>query len=185
MDTSLLSAFVQLGAVPTTNIKHARVEFEGNGTGRLITFPNWIQHKVLTISNIADQNSPRKEAHRKILCFFLVDDEEFPHYDAELRGFTYSHVDDMEELTTYEVPIQERGCNAPTLRFLLPIVTSRLIGKRLPPELVASIVSYTHEQTMSREDAEGHRANLMEDRRLKSGGWPPQVWDMNFSLCEH
>ncbi|KAL0950704.1 hypothetical protein HGRIS_007481 [Hohenbuehelia grisea] len=183
--TSSLGAFIDLGDVPTTNIKHARAGFEGNGTGRIITFPNWIQHKVWTISNPADESGPAKAAHRKIICFFLVNDDELPHHAAESRGYGYTYVGDMKGLTTSEVPLQERGCNATTLYFLLPAVTSRLIGKRLPPELVASIVSYVHGGTMSREDAERHRANLMEDRRLKLGDYPESVWEMEFSLCEH
>ncbi|KAL0960958.1 hypothetical protein HGRIS_005958 [Hohenbuehelia grisea] len=183
--TSDLGAFVGLGSVPTTNIEHARPEFAGNGTGRMISFPNWIQHKVLTISNTADKNGPVKAAHRKILCFFLIDDDELPNYVAEFRGYTYTQVGDMKGLSSAEVPIQERGCNEATLRFLLPAITSRLIGKRIPPELVSSIIAYAHDRTMSREDAERHRANLMEDRRLKTGGYPRSVWEMDFSLCEH
>lgn len=40
MDTNNLSGYIQLGTVPTTNFAPSEKRY---GTGRIISFPNWIQ----------------------------------------------------------------------------------------------------------------------------------------------
>lgn len=91
----------------------------------------------------------------------------------------------MKVLTTSEVPIQMRKCNEATLLTLLPLVSAKLTGTPLPPELVAVIWEYVSIGTMSRENAEKHRLALMEDRKIKSEdiGW--NSFQNTYSLCEH
>ncbi|KAE9395190.1 hypothetical protein BT96DRAFT_159562 [Gymnopus androsaceus JB14] len=48
--TSSFPMFIELGTVPTTNFNS-----EGsNGTGRMLSFPNWLQHKVESVRNISN-----------------------------------------------------------------------------------------------------------------------------------
>lgn len=72
----------------------------------------------------------------------------------------------MHVLSTADVPDQRRRTNIPTLRVLLPIICERLTGKHLPPELVEYIVS-ADLGGITREMAEKHRLEFMEDRRVK------------------
>jgi hypothetical protein len=145
---------------------------------------------VLGIRNAATVASPeagRQVAKRKIvrhpssvdhsetligchsqLCFFLVRDEDTHRNTIQLHGFSLLGLKDMTVLTSADIPFQQRACNIPTLHFLLPIACRRLIGKNLPPELVAFIVGYM-ELGMSREEAEQHRRRLMADRMVTGG----------------
>src|SRR5262245_2029057 len=97
------------------------------------------------------------------LCFFLVEDHDSDSFES--HGFMYTGLRNSPVLTTLEVPSQEQACNIPTLHFLLPIVCQRLIGKHLPPELVANILET--DLGMTREMAEQHRRALMADRTGK------------------
>jgi hypothetical protein len=40
-----LPAYLNIGVLPTTN------EHGENGTGRIVTFPNWVQHRVVSVYN--------------------------------------------------------------------------------------------------------------------------------------
>ncbi|KAJ7510454.1 hypothetical protein B0H11DRAFT_1959149 [Mycena galericulata] len=76
-DTSALPRYLYLGCVPTTNFTAS----EKAGTGRMLSFPNWIQHRVGKLSVV--ENAPNDSvAKRKILCFFLVDDDD-EHFESE------------------------------------------------------------------------------------------------------
>ncbi|KAF9062786.1 hypothetical protein BDP27DRAFT_1406090 [Rhodocollybia butyracea] len=150
-----LSRFVELGRVSTTNICPG-----SNGTGRMISFPNWIHHKVAQIKN--GSVSGDRVASRKILCFFLVDDtsheEEIHHHGFSLKG-----LGSMNVLTTSEVPMQMRKCNKPTMFTLISKISTRLTGgTALPPELLDIIWRYISEGTLTREEAEMHRLMLMQ-----------------------
>ncbi|KAJ7577465.1 hypothetical protein C8J56DRAFT_970875, partial [Mycena floridula] len=165
---------VALGTVPT----HEKMKY--NGTGRIISFPNWLQHRVAGVKNIsAPGPDPSRDspATRKILCFFLVDDNEIS--DASLfPTFTVEGAED-EVFTTSEIASQKRATNVPTLHFLLSIVCQRLTGKNLPRELAEIIVGFG-DLGFSRAEAEQYRREVMADRsgdKLNSVG--------GFSLCEH
>ncbi|KAE9395191.1 hypothetical protein BT96DRAFT_159582 [Gymnopus androsaceus JB14] len=88
----------------------------------------------------------------------------------------------MNVLTTAQVPMQMRKCNQATLLKLLPWISAKITGGTpLPPELVTIIWEYASAGTMTREEAEGHRLRLMEDRKVgsRAGQWN------TYSLCEH
>ena len=81
-------------------------------------------------------------------------------------------------LTTADVPYQARGCNFPTLHLVLPDVCERLIGKRLPAEIVDWIIDADDDGRfperggslgMSWKAAEETRRAAMSDRRAKEG----------------
>ncbi|KAL0961438.1 hypothetical protein HGRIS_006383 [Hohenbuehelia grisea] len=172
------SSYVPLGTVPTTHVG-CKI---GHRTGRIISFPNWIQHKVLGIRN--SETKGTEAAQRKILCFFLVDDTNAATDDeVELPGMKYSGLKDQVVLTTSDVPRQLRGTNVPSLFALLPWVSERLIGKRLPLEIVSHITKST-DLGLTREAAERHRRAFMEDRKIKVSE-ENKLWESAYSLCEH
>jgi hypothetical protein len=53
-----MPAYFNIGVLPTTS------EDEQQGTGRIITFPNWLQHRVHSVYNHPDAE---KAATRKIV----------------------------------------------------------------------------------------------------------------------
>ncbi len=73
----------------------------------------------------------------------------------------------MNVLTSSDVPWQARDCNARTLHSLLTLAFKRLIGKEIPAELRNYIVQIATEGTITREEAEKRRRELMEDRKIK------------------
>jgi hypothetical protein len=56
-----LPAFLNVGVVPTTK------PYSTSGTGRIIAFPNWVQHRVPSVSNAASTGS---SATRKIVSLY-------------------------------------------------------------------------------------------------------------------
>ncbi|KAJ7293978.1 hypothetical protein C8J57DRAFT_1270505 [Mycena rebaudengoi] len=175
--TGYLSPYIKLGSVPTTN-------FVGSGgtTGRILSFPNWIQHRVGHLS--VSENAPEDYiAKRKILCFFLVDDDEdhFTSEDKEYHGIKYINLTN-QVLTSSDIPYQGRMTNFRTLRILLPFVCRTLIGQTLPPELVQRILD-SGDWGYTREEAEQHRRGLMRDRAI--GAVVGENHRLDYSLCEH
>ncbi|KAF9066716.1 hypothetical protein BDP27DRAFT_1423620 [Rhodocollybia butyracea] len=154
VSTDAIPFFIELGAVPTTNI----CSDSNSGIGRMLSFPNWLQ-----------------------FCFFLVDDTLLVD-DSEILypGFDLGGLEDMNVLTTSEVPMQMRRCNEPTMFSLISMISARLTGRALPPELLDIIWSYTSEGTLTREEAEMHRLRLMNDRKVSHR--TPRDY---YSLCEH
>ncbi|KAF4583602.1 hypothetical protein EYR38_002357 [Pleurotus pulmonarius] len=98
-------------------------------------------------------------------------------------GLTCTGLKGMHVLSTADVPDQRRRTNIPTLRVLLPIVCKLLTGKHLPPELVEFIVSADLGGT-TREMAEKHRLEFMEDRRVKASN-EDEIFEADYTLCEH
>ncbi|KAF9066708.1 hypothetical protein BDP27DRAFT_993340 [Rhodocollybia butyracea] len=83
-------------------------------------------------------------------------------------------------LTTTEVPMQMRSCNEPTMFALISAISFRSTGgTALPPELLAIIWEYAYEGTLTREEAEMHRLNFMNDRKVLNRG----VKD-SYTLCD-
>ncbi|THU97232.1 hypothetical protein K435DRAFT_838699 [Dendrothele bispora CBS 962.96] len=193
MSTSSISPYVKLGTVKTTGI-------EKDGTGRILTFPNWIQHKVEGVRHANPEPSMEASrpavATRKILCFFLVDDQDLEENSGSYHALDFADTDFINVLTTSDIPNQKRSINRATLHVLLPFIASE-VGKRLnsrdgakgthgkefPPELVDLVWDYYDavEKKLSRAEAEEHRRKLMEDRKMDR--------DINgardYSLCEH
>ncbi|KAJ6594273.1 hypothetical protein B0H19DRAFT_1246959 [Mycena capillaripes] len=176
MRTSALPGYIELGCVPTTNFTSK--ESETSGTGRMLSFPNWIQHQVGKLS-VAETNPKGHVAKRKILCFFLVEDGEAPE-NRTSHGIIMFEEHSNEVLTTADVPSQVRMTNIRTLRFLLPFICQRITGKNLPAELVQLILDREN-WGFSREEAERHRQSLMKDRVVDADA----VVGDSYTLCEH
>ncbi|KAJ3755634.1 hypothetical protein EV360DRAFT_85726 [Lentinula raphanica] len=177
VNTTEIPVFIARGTVPTTN-SDSRM---GKTTGRMISFPNWLQHKVELVKNKASAGNA--VARRKILCFFLVDDSVQNETWILRPGFVLTGLRDMNVLTTSEVPNQMRKTNEPTIRALLPSISMALTGKELPPELVEIIRQYAFAGTFSREEAEQYRLELMSDRKIKTQR--RYGFGQTYSLCEH
>ncbi|KAJ3710145.1 hypothetical protein C8R42DRAFT_381127 [Lentinula raphanica] len=176
--TTAIPSFINLGTVPTTNFEP---QTGNRTTGRMISFPNWLQHKVDLVKNKASIGND--VATRKILCFFLVDDSVQNEVWVSRPGFVIKGLRDMNVLTTSEVPNQMRKANEPTIRALLPTISVKLTGKEMPPELVDIIWKHAFAETFSREEAEKHRLELMKDRKIKLQS--RHGFDQTYSLCEH
>ncbi|KAJ8703403.1 hypothetical protein PTI98_002027 [Pleurotus ostreatus] len=164
--TSELPIFTELGTVPATGV----VTKSNHPTGRIITFPNWIQHKVGGISHsVSDPAAP--PATRRILCFFLVDENQTDPDDndtAFYHSYTTSGLAEMNVLSSLDVPWQARPCNIATLHLLLSGAWKCLVGKEIPAELRSYIVTAAIEGTITREEAERWRRELMIDRKIKA-----------------
>ncbi|KAJ3848017.1 hypothetical protein EV368DRAFT_68627 [Lentinula lateritia] len=183
VNTTALPYFIDLGTVPTTNFDSDREgERKGDNTGRILSFPNWLQHQVGSVKNSESNRSSNitddAVATRKILCFFLVDDsgsQSSPSRSSAFDyirkpGFSISGLSQMNVLTTSEIPMQERKTNDPTIRAFLRTISLKLTGQEIPPELIEIIFDYALEGTLKREDAERHRLALMSERKVQVKG---------------
>jgi len=93
----------------------------------------------------------------------LVDDSDLEEDTIHYHGFSYSGLENLSVLTTADVPFQKRGDS--TLHVLLPKACFRLTGKNLPAELVNHII-VSDNLGLSRELAEHHRRQLMQERKV-------------------
>lgn len=84
----------------------------------------------------------------------------------EYRGYSTDGLEDMNVLSTSDVPWQARPCNIQTLHSLLLLSFKRSVGKEIPAELRNYVVSMATEGTITREEAEKRRRELMEDRKF-------------------
>ena len=126
--------------------------------GRLLTFPNIVQHRVSPFS-LADRSKP---GHRKILAFFLVD----PH---------------LKIISTANIPPQQIGWGKEKAE-----LTRGVIGSRLPPELQDMVLQEgVLQPLMTMDEAEKFRLELMAERSVKSPN-QNEAFEMGmFFLCEH
>ena len=126
--------------------------------GRLITFPNVFQHRVLPFK-LAD---PTKTGHRKILALFLVD----PH---------------VKVISSANVPCQRRDWWAEELEL------SRALPGKLSLAIKKEVVGNMEDSDfpISLEEAKKLRLELMEERKRYGGMQDDQFNSTTFSLCEH
>ncbi len=122
---------------------------------KCVAFPNLWQHCVQPFE-LAD---PSKPGVRKILCFFLVD------------PFRRVH-------STSDVPPQQRSWYEDAMARIPAL-------RELPTELYDMIASYALAGTISREEAEEVRKRLMKERSNFVVTQNEDVYELNFSLCEH
>jgi hypothetical protein len=127
----------------------------GTPEGRLLTFPNVLQHRVSPFE-LADKTRP---GHRKILALFLVDPN-------------------IRVISTANVPPQQHGFWAQEAAKEEPLVS-------LPPEMKAAVLRETEEWPIGVLEAKGLRDELMEERRLFVEKGDLQFGSESFSLCEH
>lgn len=123
--------------------------------GRLIAFPNVLQHRVEPFS-LADRSKP---GHRKIVALFLVD--------------PYVRIP-----STAHVPPQQKSW---WQRMLYRI--DRVAD--LPPEVAEGIVDAPDSLPISLEEAKRIREELMDERRLFVADVETRYQQEQFSFCEH
>ncbi|GIC85913.1 uncharacterized protein Aud_001755 [Aspergillus udagawae] len=125
--------------------------------GRLLTFPNILQHRVAPF-RLAD---PSKSGHRKILAFFLVD----PH---------------LSIISSANVPPQQEDWWRERQELV-----GRLLGEKLPPELQDIVKQDFDAQPITMEEAKQYRKELMEERSCKLEAQNEKFETDSFDLCEH
>ena len=126
--------------------------------GRLLTFPNIFQHRVLPFK-LADPSQP---GHRKILALFLVD----PH---------------IRVISSANVPCQRRDW------WEEEVERSRALPSKLPLEMKREIMGNIEDGDfpMSLEEAKKLRLELMKERKRYGRMQDRQFQEAIFSLCEH
>jgi hypothetical protein len=125
--------------------------------GRLLTFPNVVQHRVSPFS-LADRTKP---GHRKIIALFLVD----PH---------------IRVISSANVPPQREDWGLERAK-----AVDRVLSSNLPVELQKMVHDSLPQTFMTMDEAKQYRLELMEERGLKSHEENSQFESGEFSLCEH
>ncbi|KAJ5633842.1 hypothetical protein N7528_001684 [Penicillium herquei] len=126
--------------------------------GRLLTFPNVLQHRVSPFS-LEDRSKP---GHRKILALFLVD----PH---------------LKIISTANIPPQQEDWGKEKV-----YLVQGVLSNRLPAELQYMICNEgILQELMSMEEAKKLRLELMEERSVHSQEQNEEFQRGEFSLCEH
>jgi hypothetical protein len=123
--------------------------------GRLLTFPNILQHKVGPFQ-LAD---PSKPGHRKILALLLVDPN-------------------IRIISTANIPPQQRHWWGEELQ------VSSFISA-LPREISDEIIGYVDDFPISIEEAKELRLWLMEERSVFVLENNQLLKSETFNLCEH
>ena len=124
--------------------------------GRLITFPNILQHQVQPFS-LEDRSKP---GHRKILALFLVDPT-------------------VKVISTAHVPCQRKD-------WWQEVVNTRTAIGDLPRELQDQVFQKVEEFPFGMQEAKELRLELMEERKqfvVDAGDVFENR--QSFSLCEH
>ena len=127
--------------------------------GRLLTFPNILQHRVLPF-NLADTT---KKGHRKILALFLVDPG-------------------IRIISTANDPPQQREWWGEE------IIKEGTGGKafaNLSTELKVKIIEDVEDFPIGMEEAKEIRTKLMQERSKYVSDFKYAFERMSFSLCEH
>ncbi|KAF2442510.1 hypothetical protein P171DRAFT_364692 [Karstenula rhodostoma CBS 690.94] len=123
--------------------------------GRLLTFPNVLQHRVSPFS-LADKARP---GHRKIVALFLVD----PHTRIP---------------STANVPPQQKEWWKEMVHELDRV-------SRLPVELQEWVTDSAGDFPLTLEEAKKIRVELMNERRLFVADHETRIQQESFSFCEH
>lgn len=123
--------------------------------GRLITFPNTLQHRVQPFK-LAD---PTKPGHRKIVALFLVDPN-------------------LPIISTAIVPPQRHD-------WWVEKVLQTGVVDGLPQELKDDVLGKVEEWPMHMEEAKTTRLDLMDERKVYITDRIDGMQSTVFSLCEH
>ncbi|KAL6720945.1 hypothetical protein ACLMJK_000045 [Lecanora helva] len=123
--------------------------------GRLITFPNVLQHRVSPFR----LQDPSKPGHRKLLALFLVD----PYIPI---------------LSTANVPPQQQDWWSERIQQDQSLV-------RLPAELSAQIFQEVSEMPISLKEAKEIRLRLMDERKAYVKDVEYEMQSHTFNFCEH
>ncbi|RKO90640.1 hypothetical protein BDK51DRAFT_38878 [Blyttiomyces helicus] len=132
--------------------------------GRILTFPNTLQHKVAGVSHPASENpTPNPPAQRKILCFFLVDPAE-------------------RITSTADVAEQQWETVGPEIHAVLNAAFRRTNPNVGCPILVFEVIArFAGLDRVRWDDALRMREELMEERTCVSEG---EDWDAEYNLCD-
>ncbi|KFZ18677.1 hypothetical protein V502_04004 [Pseudogymnoascus sp. VKM F-4520 (FW-2644)] len=133
-----------LGSVPTHE-------------GRLLTFPNILQHRVSPFS-LADRSKP---GHRKIIAFFLVDPN-------------------LRVISSANVPPQREDWSKERKQ-----VVDELLGERLPVELQDMVTKNMDATTITMDEAKQYRLELMEERKAGTVEQNEKFESGDFSLLNN
>lgn len=126
--------------------------------GRLVTFPNVVQHCVSPFS-LVDRAKP---GHLKILALFLVDPR-------------------RRIISSSNVPPQQEDWG----REKRELVAS-LLSQRLPPELRHMVMKDIPSSSMTMDEAKAYRLELMEERSAQVSENNTGFDETDeFNLCEH
>ncbi|SGY88920.1 BQ5605_C134g13388 [Microbotryum silenes-dioicae] len=138
---------------------------------RCLTFPNIYQHRVPSFS-LRDRTKP---GHRKILVFFLVDPLR-PRIPST-RDVAPQQREWIERALCESTPgaDTEADDSAPSRGSLID---------RLPNELWDRILDLT-DGLITQDEAKEHRNKLMFERKFKLKEHSTEVYEREFSLCEH
>lgn len=131
--------------------------------GRLITFPNILQHQVQPFE-LADRTKP---GHRKIVVLFLVDPN-------------------VRVISTASVPCQQLDWwkDANITRSVQPGSNRGLLDS-LPIEVQNQVFDQVEGFPISLEEAKKLRLELMEERKKFVLDSQRMIEERVFSLCEH
>ncbi|SCV73301.1 BQ2448_7227 [Microbotryum intermedium] len=140
---------------------------------RCLTFPNIYQHRVPSFS-LHDRTNP---GHRKILVFFLIDPSR-PRIPST-RDVAPQQREWIERALFSPDPDSEGEPNADKAQR----AQASLIN-RLPNELWNRILDLT-DGLMTWDEAKEHREKLMFERKFKLNEHSTEVYEREFSLCEH
>ncbi|KAF5323944.1 hypothetical protein D9611_008284 [Ephemerocybe angulata] len=130
--------------------------------GRIITFPNILQHQVQPFK----LEDPTKPGHRKIMALFLVD----PHTSV---------------ISTADVPPQRLDWWAEEVPSKEGDVRNADALTKLPNELKERIFAGVEDFPIDMEKAKEYREKLMEERKSYVLAHQRQFAATSISLCEH
>jgi len=130
------------------------------GEGRLLTFPNILQHQVQPFK-LAD---PTKKGHRKILALFLVDPN-------------------IRIISTANVPPQQKDWWSEEINRQMA-KSGKALGK-LSTELKDKVFEDVDDFPISMDEAKALRLKLMDQRSQYVEGQQNVFKHKTFSLCEH
>lgn len=136
--------------------------------GRLLTFPNILQHQVQPFK-LAD---PTKPGHRKILAFFLVDPHSNVISTADIPPQQYSWWAEEMFGSDYSGTAAAKKMKA-------------LLG-RLPQELKDKVLADLEDDfPITMQEAKEYREELMEERKRFEISHKGSFESVEISLCEH
>ncbi len=161
--------------------------------GRLLAFPNSFHHRVSPFKLV----DPTKPGHRRFVALWLVDPyvriistanvppQQAEWYTENAFGKSATAEDPVARLPRDVVQmLAERGVGSAELADAL--AGGKAGEARLPPELLNMVREALGEwRMMTREEAEGHREKLMEERSAFVDNANDKWESTTYSFCEH
>jgi hypothetical protein len=140
--------------------------------GRLLTFPNILQHRVGSFKVV----DPIKPGHRKIVALFLV--------DPNIKVISTAHVPCQRKDWWIEATVEKQSTGVHSQDGVSSPGQVKSLND-LPLELQDLIFKQVDDFPISLEDAETLRLELMKERQTFSVSNKSYIEGNTFSLCEH